>query len=341
MLEREILAAPGLQAHAAGDAGDAALPREPLAAAATALFRAAVLRAGGAVQRHAGPGAWPLRRGRRRRASSPLRLAVPPPDPPTLRDAAARPASRTRRSSSSRTEPCAPRSSISRAAVPSGCTARSALAALHLLLEGGARVVLPPPFLCCGFPARANARTRAARAQRAARHDRVLPDPRDVRHLSFDAVVVTCGTCREALAAMEAGKIFGSGRRRRRRCARELRPPRRAWRVPLPRALSRLARGQRPTRCSGVAGVRLDPVPHCCSEAGTLALSRPDIAEAMLHRKREAMAEALRAARRARAPDQLPLMLDGAGAQAVLGVEARHVVVELARTLSGDGWSVG
>jgi len=37
------------------------------------------------------------------------------------------------------------------------------------------------------------------------------------------------------------------------------------------------------------AGAQVESVPHCCSEAGTLALSRPDIAYKMLSRKKAAL----------------------------------------------------
>ena len=81
-------------------------------------------------------------------------------------------------------------------------------ASIYLLLRAGCRVVLPPPLLCCGFPSGANAKTRM--------HDRkVLSDTivfSQIRgmlsHLVFDAVAVSCGTCREALHAMGAPEIF-------------------------------------------------------------------------------------------------------------------------------------
>jgi Fe-S oxidoreductase len=78
-------------------------------------------------------------------------------------------------------------------------------------------------------------------------------------------------------------------------------------------------------------------VPHCCSEAGTLALSRPDIAEAMRHRKREALAEAKgAAASRPIVLTNCPSCLTGLRRNEDLGVEPRHVAVEAVRRLSPD-----
>jgi Fe-S oxidoreductase len=90
---------------------------------------------------------------------------------------------------------------------------------------------------------------------------------------------------------------------------------------------------------SRLGAARVERVPHCCSEAGTLALSRPDIADAMLHRKRAALAEAL--ATRPQGAVILtncPSCLNGLGRAAALGAEPRHLAVELARAHSGEGW---
>ena len=53
---------------------------------------------------------------------------------------------------------------------------------------------------------------------------------------------------------------------------------------------------------------KVQAVPHCCSEAGTLALSRPDITDAMLHRKRGALAEALARPPRRDGAHELPVV---------------------------------
>jgi Fe-S oxidoreductase len=79
-------------------------------------------------------------------------------------------------------------------------------------------------------------------------------------------------------------------------------------------------------------------VPHCCSEAGTLALSRPDIADAMLHRKREALAELMGDRRAATVLTNCPSCLQGLGRNRPAGVEAKHLAVALAERVSGPGW---
>lgn len=72
------------------------------------------------------------------------------------------------------------------------------------------RVVLAPPYLCCGFPHRANAKIEP-HERIALRDTIVFAQIREMfAYLSFDAVIVTCGTCREALGQLEAGRIFGA-----------------------------------------------------------------------------------------------------------------------------------
>ena len=79
-------------------------------------------------------------------------------------------------------------------------------------------------------------------------------------------------------------------------------------------------------------------VPHCCSEAGTLALSRPDITDAMLHRKRAAFAETIGEGRKATVLTNCPACVQGLGRSRDLGVEPLHIAVALAEKLSGAAW---
>jgi Fe-S oxidoreductase len=163
------------------------------------------------------------------------------------------------------------------------------------------------------------------------------------RHVSFDAVVVTCGTCREALGAIEAGKIFGCGVLDLARVALD------RGAAPKPDAAGTQFLYHTPCHDSldgqGVAvlksglGIDAEAVPHCCSEAGTLSLSRPDITDAMLHRKAAALKQAL-STRPSGAVmlTNCPSCMQGLGRNAALGAEPRHIAVELARRISGDEW---
>jgi Fe-S oxidoreductase len=213
-------------------------------------------------------------------------------------------------------------------------------ASLFLMLKTGIRVVMPPPFLCCGFPINVN-------AQVTDNNRRVLGDTiifsqirEMMRHMAFDACVVSCGTCKEALHDMGTSEIFSA-------------PIEDVSQFAVSSGLKMEQGGDylyhRPCHDSmnetalpffkTNAGIKLTHVPHCCSEAGTLALSRPDIAFNMLDKKAGAIKKALEG----RSNDGImltncPSCLQGLGRNAVLGVKPRHMAVELARRAGGEKW---
>jgi len=230
------------------------------------------------------------------------------------------------------------------------------MAALHVLVRTGTRVILPPPFLCCGFPAHANARSDL-HSRQVLRDTILLSQIRDMfSYLEFDGCVVTCGTCREGLEGMDAAKLFG-GRlvdvtayaleRGLRLDPSTSGPPGRPdaqgdrnevgylYHPPCHDSLDGAAE-QVLVKIGGFG--RVETVPHCCSEAGTLALSRPDITDAMLDRKRAALAETLGERGGATVLTNCPSCVNGLGRNRAMGVEPKHLAVALAEKLSGERW---
>ncbi len=331
VLEREILVNHGYKHTAL--ATQATLhyleSRSPLF---NTLFRTSVVQIGGAVQRLCAKSKLlPMEM---------LKTPLPPADPVTLR---------------SILPPCEPNQSLmlkpeheATATVfyfP-GCGSERlhstiSMAALHLLLESGTRVILPPPFLCCGFPHKANAAIKQ-HGRILLRDTIVFAQMREMlAHLQFNAIVVTCGTCRESLASIDAEKIFGApildvARFVMDRGIKLEGTASYLYHAPCHDSLDGKASGI--LSALGAGNVR--SVPHCCSEAGTLSLSRPDIANAMLHRKRAALEEQLPEGHRTRTTvlTNCPSCLQGLGRNRDLGVRPRHIAVELAERLSGPDW---
>ena len=345
MLEREILAERGFKRTPAMTR----LTLKYLASRSrvfNGLFRTFVVRAGGAVQRLGAralrlvpaPGAW--------RAWGPLLLLKSP-----VPAAASSPLS-------SYLPKCRPNQALLlNPGKPNGksvfyfpgCGSERlfsdiGLASIHNLLESGTRVVLPPPSLCCGFPQHANAQTQV--------HDRqVLADTilfSQIRemfgYLDFDGVAVSCGTCREALKAMGAEGIFQAPLVDVSKFALESGLPKPAagnylYHQPCHDSLDEQALPVMKAQ----AGWDLKAVPHCCSEAGTLALSRPDLSGKMLDRKAEALREALGAVPPAAGKNPVmltncPSCVQGLGRQEALGVGTKHMAVELAEKTGGMVW---
>jgi FAD/FMN-containing dehydrogenase/Fe-S oxidoreductase len=347
VLEKRILASWGYKSSTAATRASLAYldSRSP---AYNALFRTAVVRIGGAVQRAACELAAPLQPEDGRPGSYALRMLRSPMYPVparTLRDVI---------------PPCDPDQVL--VFEPEGEPERTvfyfpgcgserlqshvSMAALHVLVSLGVRVILPPPFLCCGYPAHFNAKTE--QHSRAVLRDTILfSQIREMfSYLDFDGCVVTCGTCREGLDAMEAGKLFGGRLVDVSAYAEErglrLAPPAPGgdgpdflYHAPCHDSLEGKAE-QLLVKLGGFG--RVEAVPHCCSEAGTLALSRPDITDAMLHRKREALEETLQGRRGATILTNCPSCVQGLGRNRALGAEPKHLAVALAERASGPEW---
>ena len=79
-------------------------------------------------------------------------------------------------------------------------------------------------------------------------------------------------------------------------------------------------------------------VANCCSEAGTLAVSRPDIAHAMLERKRESLVKAGAGNDATIIATNCPSCLSGLGRNREMGVTPQHMTVVLAEAIGGPDW---
>jgi Fe-S oxidoreductase len=215
-------------------------------------------------------------------------------------------------------------------------------AAIYCLLKSGTQVVLPPSFLCCGFPHMSNARDKQ-QGRQVLQDTIIFSQIREMlRYLDFSAVVVSCGTCMEALRGMGTEGIFDA-------------PLVDAGRFALQHGLALPGNGDerilyhRPCHDSlegkayevlgKGAGLRVAEVPHCCSEAGTLSLSRPDITDNMLDRKARAVVEAMEGLPRGTTMlTNCPSCLQGLGRNARLGFAPMHLTVHLANRVGGTRW---
>ncbi len=341
VLEREILSEWGFK-HSSPITEMTLRYLESRSVPFNAFFRRTVLRGGGAVQRAGAMLTAPIQPENNPPAFYPLKLMrspVPPVSDQTLRDVIPE---------------CGqdqvlvfdpPGEAKTTVFYFPGCGSERlnssiAMAAIHMLLETGTRVVLPPPFLCCGFPAHVNAKT-SQHSSIVLRNTVLFSQIRDMfSYLDFDACIVTCGTCMEGLDEIESGKFFGG---RIVDIASYL----------LEKGLKIEARGEflyhapchdslagkalQTLRSIGGFGTVI-PVPHCCSEAGTLSLSRPDITDSMLQRKREAISETLHGKGEMIMLTNCPSCVHGLGRNLDLGILPKHIAVVLAEKMSGSGW---
>ncbi|MFO1293849.1 MAG: FAD/FMN-binding oxidoreductase [Rubrivivax sp.] len=228
-----------------------------------------------------------------------------------------------------------------------------ALATQAMLWHAGVQTVLPPGYLCCGYPQRGSGQSERA--------DKLITDNRVLFHrvantlnyLDIKTVVVSCGTCHDQLQDYEFGQIFPGSRI-----------------VDIHEFLLekdiRLADGEagylfhdpchspmkqrEPMQTvRALVGVPVVKSERCCGESGTLAVARPDISTQVRFRKEEGLRRdeaELRAATGSAGPLKIltscPSCLQGltryqddlAGGL----LEADYLVVEMARRLLGPTW---
>ncbi len=216
------------------------------------------------------------------------------------------------------------------------------MAAIYVLLKSKVRVVLPPPFLCCGFPAKVNAKKKMYETL-TLRDTIIHSQIREMLgHLVFDAFLVSCGTCQEALNELGFGDIFGCSIEDVSYYALEKRGDlfhKKSDRHFLYHAPCHDSLGGQGTTMLGRLADTVTQVPNCCSEAGTMAISRPDISHAMLQRKRQSLQSAQEASgSQPTIVTNCPSCISGLGRNSDLGLKPQHLTVILAQALGGDKW---
>jgi Fe-S oxidoreductase len=228
------------------------------------------------------------------------------------------------------------------------------LATQAMLWNVGVQTVLPPGYLCCGYPQRGNGDFDKA--------DKMITDNRVLFHrvantlnyLDIKTVVVSCGTCYDQLAGYQFDQIFPGCRI-----------------IDIHEYLA-----EKGVKLSGVKGVKYiyhdpchspmklqDPLKtvneliqledgkailkndRCCGESGTLAVTRPDISTQVRFRKEIEMKKAANDLRKdsftgdVKVLTSCPSCLQGlARFDADSDTTADYIVVEMAQKLLGENW---
>ena len=225
------------------------------------------------------------------------------------------------------------------------------LATQAMLYHVGAQCVLPPGYLCCGYPQTA-----------AGNHDRgqkIITDNRVLFHrvantlnyLDIKTVIVSCGTCMDQLQKYEFEKIFPGCRLldiheyllEKNVKLTGIEGVRYMYHDP---CHSPMKTYQPQKVVNALMGVAVAPNEHCCGESGTLALTRSDISTQVRFRKEEEMrrgADALRSggafAGEVKILTSCPSCLQGLSRfEDDAGTKADYIVVEIAKRILGPNW---
>jgi len=221
------------------------------------------------------------------------------------------------------------------------------LATQAMLFELGAQTVLPPGYLCCGYPQ--TAAGDADQGRRIITDNRVLFHrlANTLNYLDIRTVIVSCGTCMDQLQKYEFDKIFPGCRlldiheylMEKGVRLDGVKGVRYLYHQPCHDPM-RVHNGTKVA--AQLLGNRVDLSDRCCGEAGTLAVARPDVATQVRFRKQEEIERGI-----ARLPGEAPVKiltscpscLQGLHRYADdTGTDADYIVVELAKHLLGPDW---
>ena len=233
------------------------------------------------------------------------------------------------------------------------------LATQAMLWHAGVQTVLPPGYLCCGYPQRGSG--DFDKAEKIITDNRVLFHrvANTLNYLDIKTVVVSCGTCYDQLQGYEFDKIFPGCRiidihefllEKDIRLAGEQGGY--LYHEPCHNPM-KLGDSMKTVRSllAGSSGDNVLKNDRCCGESGTLGVTRPDISTQVRFRKEEEIRKgeaALRAAGRLGEKDNVKILtscpsclqgLSRYGNDLQNGLlEADYIVVEMARQILGAQW---
>ncbi|RZL63673.1 MAG: FAD-binding oxidoreductase, partial [Variovorax sp.] len=230
------------------------------------------------------------------------------------------------------------------------------LATQAMLWHAGVQTVLPPGYLCCGYPQRGSG--QFDKAEKMITDNRVLFHrvANTLNYLDIKTVVVSCGTCYDQLQGYQFDKIFPGCRI-----------------IDIHEYL--LEKGITLGAASGGGYLYHDPChspmklqdpmktvkalvgdnvlknDRCCGESGTLGVTRPDISTQIRFRKEEELKKgeaALRESGKVAAQGNVKILTSCPSCLQGLSrygndlnnglLEADYIVVEMANQILGDKW---
>ncbi len=224
------------------------------------------------------------------------------------------------------------------------------LATQAMLYHVGTTTVLPPGYLCCGYPQTSAGRDNSG--QKITMENRVQFHrvANTLNYLDIKTVIVSCGTCMDQLLQYQFDKIFPGCRL-----------------IDIHEYL--MEKGIRLDGVNGtrymyhepchtpmkiypgikvaneLMGTRVDLNDRCCGESGTLAATRPDISTQVRFRKQQEIEKGALALRQdaneapVRVLTSCPSCLQGLSRYSNdADIDADYIVVEIARRLLGENW---
>ncbi|MBU6492015.1 FAD/FMN-binding oxidoreductase [Pandoraea sp.] len=228
------------------------------------------------------------------------------------------------------------------------------LATQAMLWHTGVQTVLPPGYLCCGYPQRGSG--QFDKAEKIVTDNRVLFHrmANTLNYLDIKTVIVSCGTCYDQLAGYEFEKIFPGCRildiheylLEKDVRLQGVEGVRYMYHDPCHTPIKTMDSIKLVNQLMGAEqnGYRIAKNDRCCGESGTLAVTRPDISTQVRFRKEEEMRRGAAKLREGNGSDvkiltSCPSCLQGLSRYSEdVNVEADYIVVEMAKHVLGASW---
>ena len=230
------------------------------------------------------------------------------------------------------------------------------LATQAMLWHAGVQTVLPPGYVCCGYPQRGSG--QFDKAEKMITDNRVLFHrlATTLNYLDIKTVVVSCGTCYDQLAGYEFDKIFPGSR------IIDIHEYLLEKGITLPAEQQGAYLYHEPchnpmklqdstTTVKALVGDNVLKNNRCCGESGTLGVTRPDISTQVRFRKEEEIRQGAAQLRASGAvPEKANVKILTSCPSCLQGLkryeddlqsgllEADYIVIEMARHILGDNW---
>ncbi|MDD3785091.1 MAG: FAD/FMN-binding oxidoreductase [Hydrogenophaga sp.] len=230
------------------------------------------------------------------------------------------------------------------------------LATQAMLWHAGVQTVLPPGYVCCGYPQRGSGQFDKA--------DKMITDNRVLFHrvattlnyLDIKTVVVSCGTCYDQISGYDFQSIFPGSR------IIDIHEFLLEKGITLPEdqrgaylyhepCHNPMKLGDSTRTVKALVGENVLKNNRCCGESGTLGVTRPDVATQVRFRKEEEIRKgeaALRASGAVGGQDNVKILTSCPSCLQGLSryqddlsnglLEADYIVVEMARRILGENW---
>ncbi len=227
------------------------------------------------------------------------------------------------------------------------------LATLAMLYDSGSKTVLPPGYLCCGYPQTSSG--DVDKGKQITTENRVLFHrvATTLNYLDIKTVIVSCGTCMDQLLKYEFEKIFPGCRlldiheylMEKEYSLDGVSGEHYVYHDPCHSPM----KTYKPMQVTeALLGKSVTASDRCCGESGTFAVSRPDIATQVRQRKAKELQANLVAnevapgdlSHNVKMMTSCPACVQGLSRyKDETGMDTDYIVVELVKGLFGENWA--